>query len=619
MRPTIPQLDTWNLEGLHRTAEAARTNADILSTSVDDCSRAVSAAGSWHGHTKDAASRRIDEEVDHGHEVRTVLLRVADDAEDAYLGLKHSKTYVLEQRNLAVAQGFAVAPDGRVTHLDPEKEGDAGVFQLNLASGLDEIERLDNLFGVRLRESVGDLGAMRDGQPDIALADGTVQDPDAVAIRLAAMSPDERAEFLAGLSPDAQRQLVIAAPEKLGNLNGVPFLMRIDANEINVRNALTSEKAKPNRDESRVKQLEAMLAPVPNPEGAGTPDTTAATTGDKATAYLGVVDRKFVMFSTEGNGRMIEMLGEMKAGVPGVGVYVPGTGTDLNGSGSNHVAAWNLADQTGGPILLYMEGDFPQSLTSLSDGAPSPRFAADMAPRLVDFGREIDREVAASAPGTPVSYVGHSYGGSIVGSAEQLGLRADRILHASSAGTGVFDTGWNNANPNVQRFSMTAPGDLIGVVQSYPEAGLTIPGAFTLPGNPHASDELGGDPDEVPGVTRLDTGFYSDTSTHHPTEVVFGTDGHGKYWDDPRSTAFQNIVGVIEGSTATAYVERGIETQYVDVGVGDNGNGGKEGFDAAKAAAAARLAAALGNPDLDPYADPRITDNPDPGRTIDIT
>ncbi|MFD3594649.1 hypothetical protein ACFWU5_18160 [Nocardia sp. NPDC058640] len=614
MRPTIPQLDTWNLDGLHRAAEAARANADAVSSSVDDCSRAVSAAGSWHGQTKDAAARRIDEEVDHGYEVRTVLLRIADDAADACAGLKHAKTYVLDQKNLAVTQGFTVADDGRVTHSDPEKEGAAGVFQLNLFSGLDEIERLDSLFGARLRESVGDLGAMRDGQPDITLADGSIRDPDAVAIQLASMSPDERAVFLAGLSAEAQRQVVIAAPEKVGNLNGVPFAMRIDANEINIRNALTQEKAKPNRDESRVKQLEAMLSPIPNPEGVGVPDEPPVATGPEATPRLDMVDRKFVMFSTEGNGRMIEMVGDMKSGAPGVGVYVPGTSTNLNGSGSNHVAAWNLADQTNGPIFLYMEGDFPQSLTGLSDGAPSPGFAADMAPRLVDFGREIDREVAASAPGTPVSYVGHSYGGSIVGSAEQLGLRADRVLHASSAGTGVFDGGWNNPNANVQRYSMTAPGDLIGVVQSYPEGGLTIPGGIHLPGNPHASEVLGGDPDEVPGVTRLDTGFYGKNIDGHTVgEVVFGSDGHGKYWDDPASTAFQNIVGVIAGTDATAYVERGIETEWVDVGLGDNGNGGREAFDAGWATTEKELFGVE-----NPYANPRITDNPQLGTRIDV-
>ncbi|MEU3011425.1 alpha/beta hydrolase [Nocardia asteroides] len=618
MRPTLPQLDGWNLDGLHRAADAARANADVVSTSVDDCSRAVSTTGSWFGQTRDAAGRRIDEEVDHGYEVRTVLLRIADDAEDAYLGLKHARTYVLDQRDLAVGQGFTVESDGRVSHTDPEKEGAAGVFQLNLFGGLDEIERLDGQFGTSLKESLADLTAIRDGQPDITLADGSIQDPDTVATQLAGMSADERATFLAGLSPEAQRQLVIAAPEKLGNLNGVPFAMRIDANEINIRNALTAEKAKPNPDSSRVKQLEAMLAPIPNPDGAGDRDTVAAATGDGATPRLDMVDRKFVMFSQEGNGRMIEMLGTMKSGAPGVGVYVPGTSTNLNGSGSNHVAAWNLADQTGGPIFLYMEGDFPQSLTSLSDGAPSPSFAADMAPKLVDFGREIDREVAATSPGTPVTYVGHSYGGSIVGSAEQLGLRADRIVHASSAGTGVFDTGWNNPNPNVQRYSMTAPGDLIGVVQSYPDGGLTIPGGIHLPGNPHASEILGGDPDEAPGVIRLDTGFFGTSfENHRAGDVVFGTDGHGDYWDDPESTAFHNIVGVIEGTEATAYVERGIETDFVDIGLGDNGDGAKEGFDAAKAAAAARAAAALGI-EIDPYADARITDDPGPGRQIDI-
>lgn len=36
------------------------------------------------------------------------------------------------------------------------------------------------------------------------------------------------------------------------------------------------------------------------------------------------------------------------------GVYVPGTGTNLNGSETNYRAASNLAKATGGPIILYM-------------------------------------------------------------------------------------------------------------------------------------------------------------------------------------------------------------------------------------------------------------------------
>lgn len=115
-----------------------------------------------------------------------------------------------------------------------------------------------------------------------------------------------------------------------------------------------------------------------------------------------MVDRKYVMFSTEGNGRMIEMIGDIKPGVRGVGVIVPGTNTNLNGSGSNHESAVKLAKESGSPIFLYLGGDFPQGL----DKAADPSYAAAMAPKLVDFGHEVDRAVGQNAPGTPVTYVG---------------------------------------------------------------------------------------------------------------------------------------------------------------------------------------------------------------------
>ncbi|WP_067717645.1 alpha/beta hydrolase [Nocardia yamanashiensis] len=614
MRPSISQLEGWQLEGLSKAASAARDNAGALYSSVSDCSRALSAAQDWRGRTRDAATRRIDEEVDHGYEVRNLLLRLADDADDAYKGLQHARDYVLQQKKLAEGQGFTVGDDGSVSSDDSEKADEAAVFQLSIGSGLDEAERVDTTFGNSLRDTQSDLAAIRDGQQDIALPDGSHLDPDAVVTRLAAMTPDQRAEFLAGLSADDQRQLVIAAPEKLGNMNGVPFDMRISANEINIRTALFDEQQKPTPDPARIKQLEAMLAPMPDPAVTDNPDTKPVSVGPGATPGTNMVDRKFVLFDPAGNGRMIEMIGELKPGVPGVGVIVPGTNTTLNGSGSNHDSTWNLADKTGGPIFLYMDGDFPQGLSDLGNGAPSPRFAADMAPRLVDFGHEVDRAVAAQAPGTPVSYVGHSYGGSTVGTAEQLGLRADRILFASSAGTGIYSTEWHDPNAAVQRFSMTAPADPIGIAQSYPRDGLTVSGLH-LPGNPHAGNPLNGDPDEIPGVTRLDTGFYgSERDGHKPGDVVFGPDGHGKYWDDPKSTAFKNIVGVIAGTEVTEYVERGIESSAVDVGLGDDGDGAKETFNFAEGFAASRIPYAH----INPYANPHITDNPQLGPTIKV-
>ncbi|MBF6183219.1 MotE family protein [Nocardia otitidiscaviarum] len=625
MRPTIPQVRSWRVGGdilptLKTAAEKALTNATELYNSLSDCSRVVDQASGWYGHTRDAAYERTGQEVDHGYEVRNLLLQLHDDALDAHREFGTAVEYVIKQVELAEGDGCTVMPSGAVIHPDTDDQDiqdKAGVYRLNIIAGLDEIERIDGLYGPRLRGTQQMLASIVDGQPDVTTPDGSRMDPDAVVTLLAGMTPDQRAAYLAGMSPEDVRQLVIANPEQLGNMNGVPFDTRIAANEINIRNALYEEQHKPNPDQARISQLEKMLAPIPNP--AVTTDL-GMKSDSSASPVDDMVDRKFVMFDPNGNGRMIEMIGDMNPGVSGAGVYVPGTTTNLNGSETNHNAAWNIASRTGGPMFLYMEGDFPQSLADPSDGAPSPIYAKEMAPMLVDFGREVDREVALRAPGTPVSYVAHSYGGSILGTAEQLGLRADRVLYSSSAGTGIYDMPWNNANPDVQRFSQTAPADPIGIIQSYPRD--SIAPQLAPFGNPHAGMPLGGDPDEIPGVTRLDTGYYGEDAEkagHEPGEVVFGTDGHGKYWDDPSSTAFKNIVGVIAGTEATEYVERGIETDLVDVGLGDDGDGAKEVFDATKAAVTAGALNSLpGVDNVDPYADPHVTDNPQLGPRIEV-
>lgn len=234
--------------------------------------------------------------------------------------------------------------------------------------------------------------------------------------------------------------------------------------------------------------------------------------------------------------------------------------------------------------------------------------------RLVGSRRD-DRRVELLPPGTPVTYIGHSYGGSVVGSADQLGLRADRILYASSAGTGVYNGPWNNANPDVQRFSMTAPGDMIGATQSIDQRV-----------NPH-----GADTDEVPGVTRLDTGYYSADNGEHPGQVVFGPDGHGDYWNDRDSTAFRNMVGVVSGGEVTGYVERGIESNNIDVDLGDEGDGLDEGIDGAKGIVIPGISGftlpripgllpPITLPEFaeDPYGNPVVTDNAELGPRINV-
>lgn len=632
MRPTISQLRGWNLDAVAKAAEAARNNASTLDGSLDACDRVLSDASGWYGKAHDATRLRVDQELDHGREIRNVLNRICDDADDAARTLKHAREFVIQKVDEAVGQGFTVSDSGEVTHTDPKKAADADAYEHSIQSGLDEVARLDDMYGKKLREAANDLQSMRDGQPDVTLPSGEHIDPDALVDRVRGMSDDERRAFLESLSPETLHAMVIADPEYMGNHNGVPFDVRIDANEINIRNALTDELQKPSPDQARVDRLRDMLTPMQDP-------LATIPAGGSPADFM--VDRKFIMFSTEGNGRMIEQIGDLRPGVPGVGVVVPGTNTNLNGSKSNFDAAVNLAKQSGSPIFLYMENDFPQGL----DKATDPSYGLKMAPQLVAFGKELDAEVSRHAAGTPVTYVGHSYGGSVVGTAEQMGLRADRVLYASSAGTGILSTEWHDPNPNVQRFSMTAPGDYIGIAQLSPrDSG--IPASFTpfpgwtvdLPpviprapdgdiGNPHAGNPLGGDPDSIPGVTRLDTGYYGPNSPKHPGEVVFGPDGHGGYWDDPTSDAFKNMANVIKGGEVTTYVERGIESNNVDINIGDDGNLKASVYDAGKAWAEQQLSGRdlpgpwniPNNPRWnDPYGNPHVTDNPQRGTRIQV-
>lgn len=386
------------------------------------------------------------------------------------------------------------------------------------------------------------------------------------------MRPTEIRATLEAMSPSDVRRLVAADPIAMGRLDGVPFPLRANANEVNIRNALADERQAGRGNGPRAKRLIEFLRQIPDPrQAAGFDDPRA---GDGADDHL--VERSFIVFDNTENGHFIEMIGQLAPGTPNAAVYVPGTGTNMNDSTSNTKSAWNLSKRTGGPVFVYADGDLPQKVgyegwptvvsdalaggavggralgpagivpgavlgsvsavaSSVNDSALDPQLARDMAPGLVGFSHALDAEIEATCPGAKTTYIGHSYGGSVVGSAEQLGLRADRVIYASSAGTGVFDTPWSDRD--VERYSLTAPGDLIQASQS-------------LPGNPH-----GADPDTAEGVIRMDTGFYGEHNSEKHG-LVQGLKGHGEYWNDPDSDAFENMAKVVRGETPTPYVER---------------------------------------------------------------
>lgn len=583
MSPTISLLRSWSTDSMTAAGDAAQSAAATLDAALDATARAFDGAMLWRGATHDAAHVRVTQERDHADEVRNVLNQIADEAKDAAADIAHARDYVLRQVASALAQGFTVSDTGEVSRVGNSAEDDsadddsaendkASSLQAQIQHGLNTVGAYDTDYGSRIADLASDLATMVNGQPDVRLPDGTYTDADDLVRRLSMMRPTEIRATLEAMSPSDVRRLVAADPIAMGRLDGVPFPLRANANEVNIRNALADERQAGRGNGPRAKRLIEFLRQIPDPrQAAGFDDPRA---GDGADDHL--VERSFIVFDNTENGHFIEMIGQLAPGTPNAAVYVPGTGTNMNDSTSNTKSAWNLSKRTGGPVFVYADGDLPQKVgyegwptvvsdalaggavggralgpagivpgavlgsvsavaSSVNDSALDPQLARDMAPGLVGFSHALDAEIEATCPGAKTTYIGHSYGGSVVGSAEQLGLRADRVIYASSAGTGVFDTPWSNRD--VERYSLTAPGDLIQASQS-------------LPGNPH-----GADPDTAEGVIRMDTGFYGEHNSEKHG-LVQGLKGHGEYWNDPDSDAFENMAKVVRGETPTPYVER---------------------------------------------------------------
>jgi hypothetical protein len=321
------------------------------------------------------------------------------------------------------------------------------------------------------------------------------------------MGQERIAEQIAALSPDQRQRLVADFPRQVGNTDGVPWEMRVAANRTNIAQAALDEP-----DSARAAFYRTLLAEVDDPAGGGRR-----------------VDRQIVAFDPA-RASLVELNGDLAAATS-VAVLVPGMNTTIEGSAANTDTARRFVAATHGDVaaLTYLGGPFPRgNIVSGVIDAASPRYALDMAPRLVAFSEDVDRTVdAAAGAGAPVgvTYIGHSYGGSILGTAEAMGLTADQTMYvaAAGAGVGVDDPGdWHNRNPAVVRFSMTAPGDLIQAVQG-------------VPGGPH-----GADPDEMEGVIHLATGYYDDG------RVMAGWQSHSDVLNAP-SDSWRNILAVITG------------------------------------------------------------------------
>jgi hypothetical protein len=529
--PTVTQAEAWQPDSLQRLADGWEEAARRLAADVDSVMREIRRSHEfWTGAAADAARDNARGIAAAADDAARCLVIASVAARDGAGQIAAARTSLQARVAEARAGGFDVADDGTVSIR-------AGPSPLLVAlSGGDPVVahdmltmracELSNQIKDALRRlATADADAANDieeafAPSPIPLAAATVpagawpvQASDVVA-GWSAMSQHRIGEQIAAMTPAQRQRLVADFPQQVGNTDGVPWDMRVAANRVNIAQAIVDGLGEP-ASQQRTAFYRTLLSEIDDPTRSGQR-----------------VDRQVLAFDPA-RASLVELNGNLST-AKSVAVLVPGLNTTIEGSAANTQTARRFVSATRGDVatITYLGGRFPRGnpVTGIADAA-DPRYALDMAPRLAAFSEDVDRTVDATGRPIPVTYIGHSYGGSIVGTAEALGLTADRMLYVAAAGAGVGvddPSDWHNRNPDVLRFSMTAPGDFIEAVQG-------------IPGGPH-----GADPDEMPGVIRLATGYYDDG------RLMAGPRAHSDLLNWP-SDSWRAILAVITGDSETLH------------------------------------------------------------------
>ncbi|WP_029117509.1 alpha/beta hydrolase [Mycobacterium sp. URHB0044] len=534
-QPTVGQAQAWRPDALRRIADGWADAAIDLQARIDGATRSVIGSRDfWTGSAADAAREGAVTLCASGAALTGALARAVLAAREGADRIARAQADVAAGVGAALAEGFEVSDDGSVSATDPVP------LLVALSGGSDSVAR--EFVAVRANELsrriMGGLETLGSADGDAARgigdafaatpADGTVPTTPAAAWPVRAddilagwpaMTQLRIADQIAAMTPEQRQEFIGVAPAIVGNTDGVPWDMRVAANRINIARAIVEETGTDPDAKRRIGFYQDLLAEVEDPA-----------TGRR-------VHRQILGFDPA-RSTLIELNGDLDT-AKSVAVLVPGMNTTLEGSAADTTDARRFVTATHGEVaaITYLGGPFPAGgnvLASLLE-ATDTHFALEMAPRLAAFSADVDRTVDAMDRQVAVTYVGHSYGGSILGTAEALGLTADRTLYlaAAGAGVGVDDPGdWHNRNPDVLRFSMTAPGDVIQLVQG-------LPGGL-----------YGADPDEMPGVIRLATGYYDDG------RLMAGPRAHTDVIDCPASDSWRTILGVITGNRELIQVAR---------------------------------------------------------------
>ncbi|WP_348790017.1 hypothetical protein [Leifsonia sp. NPDC080035] len=364
------------------------------------------------------------------------------------------------------------------------------------------------------------------------------------------------------LTTAQQQALITDFPLLIGNLEGIPLRDRNTANVISAREYRAEVES----------QIIAFTLYQDTPGAAGLFDDTIAELrkevtsldailGDRNDKHRGEADfGEYVVYDENGRrvvqkgttlvafnplwdsmvtfqGMLDPVTGDIPTWMTNVAISVPGTGSKL-ASLSDDLNRTKRLFAASGPTSGY----FTWHGASLPDAGGEHALEAAMrgfadvgAPRLTSFANSLRLPRT-----TDLVLIAHSYGAAILGGAERLGLRADRVVYVAPAGFGHTASGLEDF-PNTKdkpHFAVQARNDFIGATQGLSGFGLGHGTTNVL---------------NAPGVVRLETGYLRDGDPASGTiESTGWIEAHSAVFT-PDSTAFLNIVGVVTGESVSLY------------------------------------------------------------------
>lgn len=427
MRPTFSQLSDWDIEGLteasHSLLEDVNTLADRIATAGPAVQHSV-----WQGDAYLSALSASDERIDIAEEVQDQWTEVIDQLSTAAVELHWAREYCLTTKGDAEGAGLNVADDGTVTPGENDDDEILKHHQDRINNALDDLDAADIAQADALRQSAETLGRITGagGPSFISLPGRKEVDPDSLISGWEQMSPDAIAKEIEQLSQSDRQLLITSSPWVVGATDGVPWDMRFEANRINIRSSLISEEKSVSPDKDKIKIFESMLAYHDDPATAAKPMTG---NGKLDSATNDLVARQFLKFDPyNGQGRTIEFLGNMDSNTDNVAVFVPGTGASMSSADTYRDRAREIVEDSNGrsAALVWQDADFPDTVAK---DAPFSHYATDGAPNLVGFSQELTRNIDSSDADPTITYVAHSYGGAILGTADASGgFYADREI-----------------------------------------------------------------------------------------------------------------------------------------------------------------------------------------------